>query len=397
MAETPLPARGGSQPSFSRREGAAPAQQNGVLTKPTPGTDVGPMLEAHRPAPKSRPRASLAWPFLGGALVFGCAYFAYAMLSSPERVAPKTKPTPTSSAPSKARPPPAADAGAPPTSSAAVAPPPPEGMVYIAPAAFRMGEGAEARPASISRGFFLDRDEVTVRAYAECVSKRLCTSANRVALGPLIVPDDEPGDEDRTAPSDPPQRGGPLQPNEFIDTWTRACNEPRKALDHPVNCVDFNSAAAYCRFRGRRLPTEAEWELAARGPSSRPFVWGDAAPDCARACIDRNATCRPAGENVLTCPTHKHASDRTPEGAFDLAGNVSEWVADGFAPKLPGGTDPAGDSGAPLRVVRGGNFVDGPDRARSAWRLGLSPNTALATVGFRCAMDATAPAEPPKR
>jgi len=155
--------------------------------------------------------------------------------------------------------------------------------------------------------------------------------------------------------------------------------------------VTWRDVLAFCRWANVSLPSEAEWELAARGPQSRPFAWGDDAPDCARSCIDRNAGCRPPGENVRTCAVHERSSDRTPEGVFDLGGNVSEWVADGFAPHLRGGADPTGAPGAPHRVVRGGNFVDAADRARASWRVGLPPNTALATVGFRCAMDAPAP------
>src|SRR5262249_25131358 len=161
------------------------------------------------------------------------------------------------------------------------------------PATFRMGEGKSLREVTLSRGFFLERDEVSVRQYGTCVTKRMCTAANRVTLAPATVPDDDGSDRPGESPGDPPPQGGSA---DFIETWTRACNEPRKALDHPINCVDFESAAAYCRFKGRRLPTEAEWELAARGTSGRPLPWGSEAADCARACVDKNTNCRPAGE-----------------------------------------------------------------------------------------------------
>jgi serine/threonine-protein kinase len=261
-------------------------------------------------------------------------------------------------------------------------------MVYLAPATFKMGDGKAAREVTLSRGYFLDREEVSVRQYAACVTKRLCTAANRVTLAPATTPDDQDADEHASdSPADPPTQVAAGSPD-FVETWSRACNEPRKASDHPINCVDYESAAAFCRFKGRRLPTEAEWELAARGTAGRAFPWGPEPPDCQRACLDKNASCRPAGEGVVTCGVNKHAADRTPEGIADLGGNVSEWVADGFATQIPGGRDPVGNASSMLRVVRGGNFVDGADRARAGWRGGLPAGTALATVGFRCAMDA---------
>ena len=90
-----------------------------------------------------------------------------------------------------------------------------------------------------------------------------------------------------------------------------------------------------------------------------------------------------------------YPADRTPEGVFGLGGNVAEWVSDGFDPRLPGGVDPRGTPGAPLQVVRGGSFFDGEDRLRGTFRNFAAPVMAHATIGFRCAMDASPPAAPP--
>ena len=79
--------------------------------------------------------------------------------------------------------------------------------------------------------------------------------------------------------------------------------------------------------------------------------------------------------------------DATPEGILGLAGNVAEWVSDGWAMALPGGTDPRGPTSSTLRVVRGGSFADDDDRLRASVRAGYPPSTAHVTIGFRCAQD----------
>ena len=206
------------------------------------------------------------------------------------------------------------------------------------------------------------------------MAERLCSPADHVSVTP-----EQASGEGAAAP--------PPVDKQFVDTWTRRCNAPRGELAHPVNCVDYASAESYCRYRGRRLPTEAEWEIAARGAGQRPFAWGPEAPSCERACYDRNEACRVAGVAVATCGAGTHPGDRTPEGVYDLAGNVAEWVADGFAMPPPGGTDPKGDPAAPLKVVRGASFFDGPERLAATWRNAAAPVTAHATIGFRCAMD----------
>jgi formylglycine-generating enzyme required for sulfatase activity len=233
---------------------------------------------------------------------------------------------------------------------------------------------------TLTRGFFIDRSEVTVRAYQACVAQRLCSAADQVAVTP-----EQPAGEDGSQA--PPPGAGSKELERFVDTWSRRCNAPRGETNHPVNCVDYGNAESYCRFRGRRLPTEAEWEVAARGLSQRAYAWGVEAPGCDRACYDRNGECRPSGAEVATCAAGSHPGDRTPEGVYDLAGNLSEWVADGLVHPPPGGVDPRGDPAAPLRVVRGGSFYDGPEKLVATFRNGVAPVTAHATIGFRCAMD----------
>ncbi|WAS95310.1 formylglycine-generating enzyme family protein [Nannocystis punicea] len=151
--------------------------------------------------------------------------------------------------------------------------------------------------------------------------------------------------------------------------------------DHPVVCATWAQAETFCAWQGKRLPTEAEWERAARGPEARhQYPWGDAAPTCKRA---QTYECGQA-----TAPVGRHPAGVSPEGVHDLAGNASEWVADWYHPKTYLWTprhNPAGPDRGQVRVVRGGSFYDGPGYLRASYRYGLSPQWGYGTVGFRCA------------
>ena len=244
-----------------------------------------------------------------------------------------------------------------------------------------MGEGEGARDVTLTNGFFIDRNEVTVHAYQACMARRMCSAADHVSIPPE---QEDAGIE------------GLSSSKEFAEMWTSHCNEPRKALDNPINCVDYSNAEGYCRWAGKRLPTEAEWERAARGLAGREYPWGAEPPDCARACYERNGECLArGGEGVNTCPAGGKTGDRTPEGVLDLGGNVSEWVQDGFAPILAGGTDPIGDASSPRRVVRGGSLLDSAEKLRATYRASAMPGTAHASIGFRCAMDVPSKAAAP--
>jgi len=154
--------------------------------------------------------------------------------------------------------------------------------------------------------------------------------------------------------------------------------------EHPVVEVSWLGAAAYCAWRGKRLPSEAEWEKAARGTESGRFPWGDEAPDATRARFG-------AGWNE-TAPVGSHARGASPYGALDMAGNVWQWVSSAYRPYPYSATDGREDPApGPVRGTRGGGHDSPAAHLVVTHRgLGLSRNPAAGhhNIGFRCAKDA---------
>ncbi|MEW6751277.1 MAG: SUMF1/EgtB/PvdO family nonheme iron enzyme [Candidatus Latescibacterota bacterium] len=152
---------------------------------------------------------------------------------------------------------------------------------------------------------------------------------------------------------------------------------------HPVTHVTWQDAATYARWRGGRLPTEAEWEKAARGTDERVFPWGNRFTEGER--------CNGANQVATTTPVNEYPDGRSPFGVWDLCGNVYEWCADYYDEGYYGvgpSTDPQGPPVGQWRVVRGGCFRDARSALRVTHRVGLDETTARDTVGFRIAMDA---------
>ncbi|MEW6778040.1 MAG: SUMF1/EgtB/PvdO family nonheme iron enzyme [Bdellovibrionota bacterium] len=182
-----------------------------------------------------------------------------------------------------------------------------------------------AKPFSL-KAFRIDRTEVSVADFSKCVGAGACKE---------------------------PETGPPCN-------WRKPGRE-----NDPVNCVSAKAAEAYCRWRGKRLPSEAEWEKAARGEDGRKFPWGDDPPSCQLA-------------NTLNCgngtmPVGSLPAGASPYGALDMAGNIWEWTT---------------GTGEPY-VWKGGAWTNYAQHARSSFRRWDDPGPQNGGVGFRCAESLT--------
>jgi formylglycine-generating enzyme required for sulfatase activity len=161
--------------------------------------------------------------------------------------------------------------------------------------------------------------------------------------------------------------------------------------NYPVIFVSFSQAEAYCNWAGRRLPSEAEWEKAARGPEGSIFPWGNVFDGaignyCDINCVNGWKDDRYDDGYIDTSPVGDYLAGASVYGALDMAGNVYEWVADWYGPyNRNDQVNPTGPGSGQERIIRGGSWGDDPGHVRSAVRSHLGPDNWMNFIGFRCA------------
>jgi formylglycine-generating enzyme required for sulfatase activity len=229
-------------------------------------------------------------------------------------------------------------------------------------AGFLMGKGLgreREHRVVLTRAFCIEATEVTVRAYAACVDAKACRA--------------------------------PLSGDPFA-TYPRL-------LDHPVTMVSWLEARAYCAWSSKRLPTEAEWEWAAGGPTMTKYPWGDAPePSCDEVDFTKygapkwkpggDVGCHGGGPSAVA--THPKGDKLWPGGRIhDLAGNVYEWVEDSFETYKPNAvTDPVVHNAGIVHPLRGGAWNRSYTAMEVTHRAASYETYKVPGIGVRCARDA---------
>jgi formylglycine-generating enzyme required for sulfatase activity len=230
---------------------------------------------------------------------------------------------------------------------------PPSSMVAVAGGELAMGKTETGKAYSPEhkvtlKAFSVDRTEVSVAQYKACVDCGVCK---------------------------PPLRDG-------SNTGREPYYGNESYANYPAIYIGWIDAKAYCEGIGKRLPTEAEWEMAARGSAGNEYPWGSTAPTPA------DANFQSAANDTL--PVTDYEKGKSPCGALNMAGNVWEWVADSYDPSYYSSSptaDPKGPATSVIKATRGGGFNSTADNLKTYVRVGNVETAAFSYLGFRCAKD----------
>jgi formylglycine-generating enzyme required for sulfatase activity len=205
--------------------------------------------------------------------------------------------------------------------------------------------------------FYIDKYEVTNAHYKDCVAEGACN-----------------------------------EPTEFSSATRDSYYEDSQYENYPVVFVDWNMAKLYCEWRGARLPTEAEWEKAARGENALIYPWGNDFDGSLTNFCDKNCEYPFANMDYDdgyqdTSPMGTYPGGVSPYGAHDMAGNVFEWVNSAWAPYPYNDKDGREDLALAMRVFRGGSLGEPYYHLRTSARNFAPQATSFYFIGFRCARD----------
>lgn len=248
-------------------------------------------------------------------------------------------------------------------------------MLRIEGATFQMGSDSgdeDEKPVhsvALVR-YCIDAREVTVADYRRCVNAGKCLAQPTAEWRGI-------SDKDR-------------------EVRSQSCNWTKNDRDaHPINCVDWRQSSAYCAWANKRLPSEEEWEYAARGSDGRVYPWGNEPPDakllnaCAAECVAWAKTLGLTWKSIhsgddgypTTAPVGSFAGGRSPFGVHDMAGNVAEWTVSGYSKDYSRARNDV------TRVLRGGSArSEAPKLVNTTNRHKNVATDRLGGIGFRCAL-----------
>jgi eukaryotic-like serine/threonine-protein kinase len=337
-----------------------------AVQQPTPATPIAPVsftpvaTQLDTAVRKSEARSKVPLFVMLGAgsamLIGGLAWWMFSSTPPPPKPAPTVKGVTAQLPPQPVEPEPSATPSV--TST-------PAGMVLIGGGEFKMGRNdgndldQPAHPITV-RPFYMDTTEVTNAAYKKFI-------------------------DETKHPAPPVWKGGTF---------------PEGHDNHPVTDVTWEDATAYAKWAGKRLPTEEEWEFAARGTDGRIYPWGETyKPGVANLNDDTGAT----STDIRTQPVRSYSEGQSPFGLFDLTGNAFEWTASALKAYPGGKLRPEDEGYQNLKVIRGGSWRSEPKQASATYRRGwpatrkdwpegtAADKIDYTAIGFRCAQDVPQP------